>query len=441
MERRRFLAALGGAAGLAATGGLGYGIRGASGSAAAGSGGGVALGPRPNMSLPAGTDLIPEIDHIVMVMMENHSFDNILGVLGRGDGLTLDAKGRPTNSNPRPTGGKLRAFHMPTPCQGGSPSQDWNASHIQLDGGKCDGFVKSASGDVAMGYWTPADMPFTNSLASVFPLADRWFSSVLAQTLPNRRYLLGGTSLGLVDDQLLTPLPKNGTILDQFHNHGISWKNYYENLPSIFSWYGLVKKSWATANISSISNFFADAKAGTLPSFSMVDPNFSHSSEENPQDIEFGDIFLFHVVHAVMDSPKWHKTLLIWNYDEHGGYYDHVPPPTAHEPDDVPPMLPAGSQPGRFNQLGFRVPAGLVSPYARKDHVSHTVYDHTSVLKLCEQKWNLPALTRRDLHANSPLDMVDFNAPPAFLKPPKLHTAAAPALRSSCLVTGIGHIP
>lgn len=400
------------------------------------------MGFPPNTKVPVGTDLLPQFDHIVVVMMENHSFDNLLGTLGRGDGLTLGSDGLPTNSNPNGHGGAVRSFHMPTPCQlPAKPSQAWKASHVQYDNGTNQGFVISDSGPVAMGYWTKADMPFTCSLAGTFPIADRWFCSVLAQTYPNRRYLLAGTSLGLVNDTLPTALPANGTILDQFHKHGISWKNYHGSLPSAAIWVGLLTRDWIPPGLVDISHFYADCAAGTLPAFSLVDPDFGRQSEENPQDIQYGDAFLAGAVNAVMRGPKWSKTLLVWLYDEHGGYYDHVPPPAAPIPDNVPPSLNAGDPPGRFDRYGFRVPAGVVSPYARRDFVSHTVYDHTSVLKLIETKWNLPALTNRDAHANNILDMVDFESAPAFLHPPVLAAPANPAVRAGCLKTGPGPIP
>jgi len=401
---------------------------------------GVGIPPAPDVAV--GTDMLPEVDHIVVVMLENHSFDNVLGVLGRGDGLPRAADGSPSPTNPDGHGNLVRAFHMPTPCQQtGRPSQTWNDSHIQFSGGTNQGFVISLSGPVAMGYWTPADMPFTSSLARTYPLADRWHCSVLAQTYPNRRYLISGTSLGLVGDSLPLALPPNGTIFDALNRHGITWKNYYSSLPTAAVYLPLYSEPSIHAGLAPIGDFFDDCRAGTLPSFSLVDPDFDHTSEEDPQDIQFGDVFLSEVVNAVTSGPGWSKSLLVWCYDEHGGYYDHVPPPPAVTPDDVPPALTAGELPGSFDRYGFRVPAGLVSPYARPDHVSSTVYDHTSVLRLVETKWNLPALTRRDAAANDLLDMVDFHAPPHFLHPPALAAPADPALRDSCQSTGPGTIP
>lgn len=400
------------------------------------------VGLAPNPKAPLGSDQLPEVDHIVVVMMENHSFDNLLGVLGRGDGLTSGSNGLPDATNPDGHGHLVRSFHMPTPCQvSGKPSQSWNASHTQLAGGSNQGFVISDSGPVAMGYWNAVDLPFLDSLASTFPLADRYFASVLAQTYPNRRFLLAGTSLGLVDDTLPKGLPPNGLIFDSLNEHGIPWKNYFTTLPTAGVFISSLGQPSISAGLVPIAAFYADCASGTLPAFSIVDPDFGKQSEEDPQDIQYGDAFLAQVVHAVMSGPKWSKTLLVWTYDEHGGYYDHVPPPAAVTPDDVPPMLSPTEVPGSFDRLGFRVPAGVVSPYARKDHVSHTAYDHTSVLRLVETKWNLPALSRRDAAANDLLDMVDFRSAPAFLHPPALHGAADPAAEASCLVTGPGTVP
>ena len=176
-----------------------------------------------------------------------------------------------------------------------------------------------------------------------------------------------------------------------------------------------------------------------------MDPDFGDFSEENPQDIRKGESFASEVIKRVMHGKGWPDTLLIWTYDEPGGYYDHVLPPAAVPPDDVTakdlvlawpgwvrallrPLLRgaltelqnADAGPRTYDQYGLRVPAVIVSPYAKPGYVTSTVYDHTSILKLVQQKWNLPALTRRDAAATSPLDAVDFDAEPAFLKPPDL---------------------
>ncbi len=408
-------------------------------------------GSLPNPGAPAGSDQLPEITSIIVVMMENHTYDSILGLLPRGDGFVLGLDGKPTASNPWPEDStfpppfrdaQVRAFPMPTPCQvDAHPFNTWEAGHVSYARGRMSGFVKSQSGPVSMGYYDASTLPFVNSLADTFPVCDRFFSSVLAQTYPNRRYLMGGTSLGLLNDVLNRDRPPNGTVFEALNAHGIPWRNYYSDLPSSLIWTYLANVPGITSNLVHINQFFADASAGALPAFSLVDPNFGTSSEENPQDVQFGDQFLAQVVTAVMASPQWHSTLLVWTYDEGGGYYDHVPPPRAVKPDNVAPVLAPTDPPGSFNRYGFRVPSGVVSPFARPDYVSSVVHDHTSILKLVETKWNLPALTYRDARADNLLDCIDLVHPPAFLTPPTLAAAIDPNSDGGCLTTGPGTIP
>src|SRR6201993_5186027 len=193
-------------------------------------------GVRPDPSRPAGTDMLPQIKHIVVLMMENHSFDNYLGTLGRGEGLPTGDDGRPDAENPDSAGTLIRAHHANSTVQDlGVPCQSWSASHAQWAGGKMNGFVTSAEqaapkgGKTApMAYWTGQDLPFYHGLARTFPLADRWFSSCLGPTFPNRRFLLAGTANGLMDDLPLNLLdrPRAGTVMDMLTRHGISWVNY-----------------------------------------------------------------------------------------------------------------------------------------------------------------------------------------------------------------------
>jgi phospholipase C len=446
----------------------------------------------PDPSAPPGTDRRPEIRHIVLLMMENHSFDNYLGTLGRGDGLPA-----PRPANPASDGAPAAVHHFASTRQHPSlPSQSWRASHLQYAEGRNDGFVRAvhdidpaADGGIAMGYWDDSDLPFYAALARTFPLADRWFCSCLGPTFPNRRFLVAATANGLIDDVMPSVIdyPKTGTIFDLLNRYGIPWVNYHHVPPlRLFGrragGRGALRVARAaklalgrcatdvnhrlrgdlqcTANLyplgltrtlghlRHVDRFFAEAAAGTLPAVSIVDPDYLSCSEENPQDIRVGEGFAARVVEAVMHGRGWPHTLLIWFYDEHGGYYDHVPPPPAVEPDDVLPhsLLDAGgplrwvlrhlplwrslrtqdAASGRYDRYGFRVPAVVVCPYARPDFVTSTVFDHTSAVKLIEEKWNLPPLTRRDAAATAPWEMLDFTAPPAFLDPPRLPPPARP---------------
>jgi phospholipase C len=450
-------------------------------------------GDRPDPSRPAGTDMLPEIKHIVVLMMENHSFDNYLGTMtGRGEGLPLDAQGLPTAENADKDGKPVRSYHLGSTHQvKGTPGQSWHATHLQWNSGGMDGFVTAtqeidadADASLAMGYWTEQDLPFYHGLAKTFPLADHWFGSCLGPTFPNRRFLIAGTANGLVDDLPLHLLdyPAAGTIFDMLSQHGIAWTNYHpttgDHHHSRVRRYASYRRrtvrrraSWLSRHFKNASDmqkdivftadlypmgiarhvlhvrgmdaFCEDAENGTLPAFSIVDPSFEEYSEENPQDIRKGESFAADVINRVMHGKGWPHTLLIWAYDEHGGYYDHVPPPAAVPPDEIDgrsmanrgPVLSLAHRllfpqnakdaqndggPMRYDQYGVRVPAVIVSPYARPDCVLSDVFDHTSVLKLVEEKWNLPALTKRDAAALSPIGALDFTAPPAFLTPPSL---------------------
>jgi phospholipase C len=458
------------------------------------------FGTRPRPDLPAGSDLIPAIKHIVVLMQENHSYDNYLGMLkGRGDGFRLRPDGTPDVVNVLPNGQSVRAHHLSGPKQSpGDPTQAWRASHIQYAGGANDGFatsvfesVKDADPTVPLGYWTEDDLPFYHGLARTFPVADRWFCSCLGPTFPNRRFLISGTAHGLIDDLPwdIIDYPAAGTIFDALSSNGISWVNYHcvhpasvifrrllgtgglralRLLAQVGRWLPGVtnavrgNKSFtadlypmglarAVRHLAPVQRFFADAASGNLPAVSIVDPDFGAFSEENPQDITAGEAFSAAVINAVMDGPGWPHTLLIWTYDEHGGYYDHVPPPEAVPPDDIPAHnwqldLPSwlrslarrlpwlreqlarlddvddGTR--QYDRLGFRVPAVIVSPYARPDFVDSTVYDHTSILRLIEEKWNLAPLTARDAAATPPLAALDLDGEPAFRKPPVLPASA-----------------
>jgi phospholipase C len=384
-------------------------------------------------------DLTPElanIDHIILVMMENHSFDNYLGMLpqqvGRPvDGFQLGPDGRPTNSQVAPDGTVVRAFPAGTPCQG-HVSQSWVASHEAWDQGAMDGFLRGSS-SWAMAYWDGGTLPLYYWLASTFPVCDRYFCSTLCQTYPNRVFSMAASACGLTSTATPPPTvtPPNGHIFELLDAYGVSWADYYAELPTpgLFgpayvaaregrNFFGPLGSSQAT-----VAAFKAAAVAGTLPAFVMVEPDYQWGSEENPQDIQVGQQFVAMVVEALMSVPHvWERSLLLWCYDEHGGYYDHVPPPTALAPGDgIDPVLPVGvSDYGdRYTQLGMRVPAVVVSPWARRNFVSHTVYDHTSLLATLERKWNLPALTYRDANANHLGDCLVSHGPAPFAVPPK----------------------
>jgi phospholipase C len=451
--------------------------------------GGVNLDDRPRPELEPGRDTLSQISHVVILMMENHSYDNYLGMLkGHGCGLPLGADGLPVPVNPAASGPPVGMHPFSGTGQSQEvPTQSWNASHIQYAEGACSGFVRSVEETapgcdhtVPMGYWTEEHLPYYYWLARTFPLAARWFCSCLGPTFPNRRFLIAGTAHGLIDDIPFNMIdyPERGTLFDLLDAHGISWANYHQLAPLRMGWRRLshargfnflrllgaiagslipqlipqvTGKLQVTADlyplgffrssnhVRPMTEFWAGAAAGTLPSVSVVDPDFGNTSEENPQDIAGGQAFAAKVINAVMAGKGWPRTLLIWLYDEHGGYYDHVAPPEAVPPDGTPGRNPldhfplrllrftalgkkidlADAGPKTYDRLGFRVPAVFVSPYARPGHVTEETYDHTSVLRFIERKWNLPPLTQRDAKARDFADdVLDFTGGPAFRTPP-----------------------
>ncbi len=142
-------------------------------------------------------------------------------------------------------------------------------------------------------------------------------------------------------------------------------------------------------------------------------------TEESPQDMYYGEAWAHRVLEAILRSPAWSRTLLIYTYDEHGGYYDHVPPSPAIAPDEIPPKLQPSDPPGGYDVYGPRVPAVVVSPYSKPGCSTNVIHDHTSVLATIEAKWNLPALTRRDANAATVMDFLDTGTA-AFLDPPEI---------------------
>jgi phospholipase C len=409
----------------------------------------------PDPGRPAGEPApgLP-FDHIVVVMMENHSFDCYFGLLPRrgqrrADGFRFFADGTPANRNPL-RGGFVLPYRATSECQA-SVTQSWNATHAQIDGGRMDGFAKTAPG--SMVYWTDKDLPFYYSLAKTFTLANRWFCSAPCQTYPNRRFLLAGTAYGLIstDPRSIFQPPPNGTIVDRLNRYGVSWRNYFVDVPAT----GVIAEIPVRhpLNLASIVQFHLDCVTGNLPAVSFVDPEIGvggqvggplsklrlpaipgiantlsqrGGSEEDPQDIQIGQAFVASVVQSVLRSPAWRRTLLVWTYDEHGGYYDHVPPPPAVKPDSIPPQLGPGDAPGGYGIYGPRVPAVVVSPRSRPHGVDNTVCDHTSILATIEAKWNLPACTYRDANAATLRSFLDARRE-TFPEPPGLVEAPDPA--------------
>ncbi|MDQ2753957.1 MAG: hypothetical protein M3R71_00215 [Actinomycetota bacterium] len=371
---------------------------------------------------PPGTDLVPQLTNLVVLMKENHSYDNYFGMLEKGDGFSRDASGQPTNTNPDANGKPVAVHHLSTPFNPSlHMSQTWNSSHRQWHDGAMDGFVTTTGSAEPMGYFDESDLPWYYGLARTYGIGDRYFSSVMAQTFPNRRFLQAATADGLVSTTLLSPFvhpPRTGLIWDVLDRHGIGWSNYFVEVPDVGLWPRNIYRYHE--HLHGIEDFFEDARSGRLPPVTLVTPEVLISSEGEYEDDQIGESFSAKIFEAVSSGPQWRGTMFILIWDEGGGFYDHVPPPAAATPDDVPPAIGPSDEPGGYDHYGFRVPCLVASPYSKPGHVSSVVYDHTSVLATIEHKWNLPPLTKRDGAANALFDFVDLQSPPQFLVPPRL---------------------
>jgi len=336
-----------------------------------------------------------EIKNIVVVMMENRSYDHYLGARKLleqkgGDGLVA------TMSNPD-MGGTARVIYRETVDCIADPPHGWDRSRLQFDAGLNDGFMKQYQDvqgvDIAphvMGYFGREELPVTWALADAYTSCDRWFCSVMGPTWPNRFYLHTGQSNGQMDNSF--PSVAWPTIYDRLTAAGVAWTYYYTDLPFLATLPGVDPNRW-----KDISTFYTDARAGTLPPVVMADPGYGLNDDHPPHHPLLGQQFIASIYNALATSPQWQSSLLVVTYDEHGGFFDHVPPPKAA--DDRANL--------GFDQLGFRVPTMVIGPYIKQGYVSSTVYDHTSVLKQIENMFHLAPLTMRDAAANDFSDMID----------------------------------
>jgi phospholipase C len=353
------------------------------------------------------------IDTFVVLMMENRSFDHYLGWLpiadGRQAGLTFADKHGVQHATHR-----LADFFQS--CGFLDPDHSWDGGRTELDAGRMGGFLKAASDVFSIGYYTEPDLPFTPSIAKAFTTFDRFFCSLMGPTYPNREYMHAGQSYGQKENTIPVGLRQQGfpdsTIFNLLASRGISNRYFFTDLPLSALW-GLP----GIARSSQVQLFYEQAALGKLPHVSYVDPSFQGESQgtsgdEHPlADIRVGQAFISDVVHAVMESPQWPRTALFVIYDEWGGFFDHVVPPR------VPDLRSSSNLAEDFGQMGFRIPAVCISPYARRGHVDHSVYGFESILKLIRYRFGLPPLTPRDYYANNIGTAFDFESKPQLELP------------------------
>ncbi len=433
--------------------------------------------PPPNANLQS-------INHIVFMVQENRSFDSYFGQLPaywQANGYPSQAlDGTPVGaSNPGVDGTPIPAFHIATECtENLTPSWneshlDWNLQHPNSSTATMDGFAYNAAefaihsnegganppytdttGERAMGYYDASDLNYYYFMASNFATSDRWFSPVMDRTQVNRMYLFAATSHGYAyppGTNLQDNAPLNvPTIFDELNTAGVTWKVYATDntctsVPTgDSSLAGLQMHANASssnsgactyltqfqaynsslpANVVTADQFLTDAKAGALPAVSFIETGYLSNRDEHPStgtNVQTGAAYVETLINGLMNSPSWKDSVFILTYDEAGGLYDHVPPMTAVNPDDISPVdlqpndictTPNGAVDCNFDKTGYRVPLIVVSPFTKKNFVSHTPADYTAVLKLIETRFSVPSLTKRDAAQMDMAEFFDFSAP------------------------------
>ena len=379
------------------------------------------------------------INHIVVLMLENRSFDHMLGFLYTDAG-NVSPTGQPfagltgKESNPgtggnepvtvfKIQGGASNTYFLP----GADPGEGYTATNAQLFGSNTaptppvatnKGFISNFSytlgwegkenysilaGTVAndiMAMHTPDTLPVLSALARGFAVCDYWYGSVPTETLPNRAFVHAATSQGHMDDKTKTFTAS--TIYPALTQRNISWAIYGYDADPLTRMTFSDLSSLADSYFGTFSDFQAAATQGTLPSYTFLEPSWgSKGNSQHPNyDVALGEQFIHDVYYALRNSPQWNETLLIVTYDEHGGCYDHVPPPSGA----VPPDASVGEYGFDFTRFGPRVPTVLISPLIPAGTVfrvpeGSTPFDHTSILKTVELRWGLSALTKRDAAA------------------------------------------
>jgi phospholipase C len=364
-------------------------------------------------TMPVGTltgSKLP-IDHIILIMQENRSFDHYFSELPIA-GLNVASR---DITNPDSMGNLVQRFHFTTKCMGGG-DHGWVAEHGNLDNGALDGFVRD-NGDshTPMGYYDATDLPYYYALAQTFAFSDSHFSSTLAPTWPNRMFYFAGTSYGYTDNEFPPSTDPSGktypTLFNQLDANKIDWHVYAQDTPTP----DIVAISEAVnepEHFLDTANFASDVAAGNLAPVTVVegsDVKGAASPDEGPpSDVDVGQNFTSGVISTIMNSPFWKSSVIFLSYDENGGMYDHVVPPAACPPDDIAVRDGGGAT---FNQYGFRVPFFVISPYAKRGYVSHVVTDHTSILRFVESRFDIPSMSKRDANAAPAYDMFDFDNP------------------------------
>jgi phospholipase C len=402
--------------------------------------------PRVGNQTHASAPQIPgseKIEHVVWIIQENHSFDNYFGTYPNADGIP------PSTCLPNMPGSKecVKPFHMPPSQPLLDLEHSWETAHAAYNHGTMNGFVWAEGSPYTMGYYDARDIPNYWDYAHHYTLCDRFFSSEMTGSSPNHVYTVAARSdeinnIGSLEQVKRAMDDDDGfsfaSIVKRFSGQNISWKYYVETQPdqsggcslnSHFSqlacpdpkvltlWNPLpgfkaIRDNKASmSRLVSVDDYYRDLQQGSLPQVSWIIPDFQ-DSEHPPEPLGQGMWYVTRAINALMQSPYWKNTVVFLTWDDYGGFFDHVPPPEVDS-----------------YGYGPRVPAIVISPYAKANYISHYTYDLTSILKFIEVRWNLKHLTPRDGRANDMADCFDFNQTPLaprVIPAPAVHSVLWP---------------
>ncbi|OLE78516.1 MAG: hypothetical protein AUG06_10565 [Actinobacteria bacterium 13_1_20CM_2_65_11] len=373
-------------------------------------------------AVPIDAEAASRIKHVFVIMQENHTFDNYFGTFPGADGLSIGL-GVPVDPAD-PAAEVVQPFHLPALRTQDLDHSD-NSARLAFDGGRMDGFVvaqqhRNLPGSVALGYYNGSDLPYYWDLASNYVLADRFFSSAMGGSLANHQFWVAGSDSGLGET-----IPSTGiqmtTIFDRLQTAGVSWKFYIKNYDpgldfrhinpanprdSEVAWVPLltipsvVDDPSKRVRIQDLGNLYRDLADGTVPSVSYIIQG--GTSEHPPGHVGNGQNATVGIIDSIMRSHAWKDSAIVLTWDDWGGWYDHVAPPQVDR-----------------EGYGFRVPALIISPYARQGYILHQTADFTSILKFIERLHGLAPLTTRDEAATDLMAAFDFQqAPRAPSQPP-----------------------
>ena len=358
------------------------------------------------------------IRHVIVLMKENRSFDHLLGRL-HDSGQPETEPIPPGYVNPDAAGSQVAPFHATTTRIPWDPGHQLGSIIACIDQDRMDGFVLNAhatthtDGHFAISGYDAADLPFYYWLAATFALGDRHFASMASGTFANRDFLLFGTNAGVVNTGVVYPPPNTPSLLQLLMNAGFTWGVYTDGAP--FS--GALGWRSGDPGVHSMGALYDALDRGTLPNVAFVDGRGNVEDDHPPADLRCGEAWVRTVYDHAVASPQWQRLAIIWTYDEGGGFADHVAPePHACAPGD-----------SSFTQRGPRVPLVVISPWARRNFVSHVVRDHAAITRFVEALFDLPALTGRDANSDALLDLFDFSCGADVAVP-----AAPPAGTGDC---------